>query len=115
ADLRKLDAGEGQPIPLLEELFELVRDRVGLVIETKQNPIPYPGLEEKLVATLREHGMVDQVSVISFHHGCVRRLKEIAPELETGIIDASRPIDPVGMMRAARADLFSSYFGTLDP
>src|SRR5207237_5361571 len=59
AELRKLDAGEGQPIPLLEELFELVRDRVGLVIETKQNPIPYPGLEEKLVATLREHGMVD--------------------------------------------------------
>src|ERR1700730_18840477 len=49
AELRELDAGKGQKIPLLEELFELVRDRVGLGIETKQNPIPYPGLEQELV------------------------------------------------------------------
>jgi glycerophosphoryl diester phosphodiesterase len=115
AELRELDAGKGQRIPLLEELFDLVRDRVGLVIETKQNPIPYPGLEEKLAAALREHEMVERVSVISFHHGCIRHLKEVAPELDLGIIDASRPIDAVGMMRAAGADLFSCYYGTLDP
>jgi glycerophosphoryl diester phosphodiesterase len=115
AALRELDAGGGERIPLLEEVFELCRDRVGLVIETKQNPIPYPGLEEKLVATLREHSMQEQVSVISFHHGCVRRLKELAPELDAGIIDASRPVDPVAMLRAARAELFSCYWGTLDP
>src|SRR5947209_11726578 len=88
AQLRALDAG-GERIPLLEELFDLVRDRVGLVIETKQNPIPYAGLEEKLVAALREHGMVDQVSVISFHHPCIRHLKSIAPDLDAGIIVAS--------------------------
>ena len=115
AELRELDAGKGQKIPLLEEIFELVRDRVGLVIETKQNPVPYPGLEEKLAAVLREHQMVEHVNVISFHHRCIRHLKEVAPELALGIIDASRPIDPVGMMRGAGADLFSSYFGTLDP
>jgi len=115
AELRELDAGQGQKIPLLEEVFDLVRDRVGLVIETKQNPVPYPGLEEKLAAVLREHGMVEQVNVISFHHRCIRHLKEVAPEIGLGIIDASRPIDAVGMMRAAGADLFSCYFGTLDP
>jgi glycerophosphoryl diester phosphodiesterase len=115
AELRELDAGQGERIPLLEEVFELCRDRVGLVIETKQNPIPYPGLEEKLVAKLREHSMLQQVSVISFHHGCVRHLKEIAPELDAGIIDASRPVDPVAMLRAARAELFSCYWGTLEP
>ena len=115
AELRELDAGKGEKIPLLEELFDLCRDRVGLVIETKQNPIPYPGLEERLAAAIREHEMTEQVSVISFHHGCIRHLKEVAPELDLGIVDASRPIDPVGMMRGAGADLFSSYFGTLDP
>lgn len=115
AELRELDAGQGERIPLLEELLELVRGRVGLVIETKQNPIPYPGLEEKLVATLREHRMVDQVSVISFHHLCIRHLKQVAPDVDAGIIDASRPIDPVGMLRAAGADLYSSFYGTLDP
>jgi glycerophosphoryl diester phosphodiesterase len=115
AELRELDAGNGQKIPLLEEIIELVRDRVGLVIETKQNPIPYPGLEEKLIATLREQGMTDRVTVVSFHHRCVRHLKEVGPELDVGILDASRPIDPVGMMRAAGADLFSCFYGTLDP
>jgi glycerophosphoryl diester phosphodiesterase len=115
AELRELDAGKGQKIPLLEEVFELVRDRVGLVIETKQNPVPYPGLEEKLASLIHRHEMVEQVSVISFHHGCIRHLKEIAPDIHLGIIDASRPIDPVRMMRDAGADLFSSYFGTLDP
>ena len=115
AELRELDAGQGHKIPLLEEIFELVRDKVGLVIETKQNPVPYPGLEEKLAAVLREHRMVEQVNVISFHHRCIRHMKEVAPELDLGIIDASRPIDAVAMMRAAGADLFSCYFGTLDP
>ncbi|HKA67307.1 MAG TPA: glycerophosphodiester phosphodiesterase family protein, partial [Solirubrobacterales bacterium] len=115
AELRELDAGKGQRIPLLEEVIELVRDRVGLVIETKQNPVPYPGLEEKLAAFIRERGMADRVSVISFHHRCIRHLREVAPELDLGIIDASRPIDPVGMLRAAGADLFSCYWGTLDP
>jgi len=115
AELRELDAGGGERMPLLEEIFALVRDRVGLVIETKQNPIPYAGLEEKLVAVLREHSMVEQVSVISFHHGCIRRLKEIAPEVDGGIIDASRPVDPVGMLRAASAGLYSCFWGTLDP
>jgi glycerophosphoryl diester phosphodiesterase len=115
AELRELDAGKGQKIPLLEEVIELVRDRVGLVIETKQNPVPYPGLEEKLAAAIREQEMVERVSVISFHHRCIRHLREVAPELDLGIIDASRPIDPVGMLHAAGANLFSSYWGTLDP
>src|SRR5260221_1056522 len=115
AELRELDAGKGQRIPLLEEVIELVRDRVGLVIETKQNPVPYPGLAEKLAAFIRDRGMADPVSVISFHHRCIRHLREVAPELDLGVIDASRPIDPVGMLRAAGADLFSCYWGTLDP
>ena len=115
AELRELDAGGGERIPLLEEVFELCRDRVGLAIETKQNPIPYPGLEEKLVAAIREHGMAQQVSVISFHHGCIRHLRELAPEIDAGIIDASRPVDPVAMLRAASAELYSCFWGTLEP
>jgi glycerophosphoryl diester phosphodiesterase len=115
AELRELDAGGGERIPLLEEVIALCRDQVGLVIETKQNPIPYAGLEEKLVATLRRERVLDQVTVISFHHGSIRHLKELAPELDAGIVDASRPVDPVAMLRAARADLFSSYWGTLEP
>lgn len=115
AELKALDAGRGKRIPELAEVLELVRGRAGLVIETKQNPIPYEGLEAALVAELARFEMFAEVSVISFHHGRVRHLAELAPELDCGIIDAARPIDPVGMLRASGARLFSSYYGTLDP
>ena len=115
AELRELDAGKGQKIPLLEEMFELVRDRVGLVIETKQNPVPYPGLEEKLAAVLRRHDMVERTTVISFHHVRIRHLRGRArarPRDHRRLPPDRRRRDDA---RAAGADLFSSYYGTLDP
>jgi glycerophosphoryl diester phosphodiesterase len=39
AALRRLDAGEGEHIPLLQEVIELAIGKVGLVIEIKQVPI----------------------------------------------------------------------------
>src|SRR5690349_20790964 len=38
AELRKLDAGDGEKIPLLQEVIELAIGKVGLVIEVKQLP-----------------------------------------------------------------------------
>jgi glycerophosphoryl diester phosphodiesterase len=115
AELKELDAGGGARIPELHEVLDVARGRVGLAIETKQNPVPYPGLEEKLVEVLRAAEMIEEVSVISFHHERIAHLKSLAPELDVGIIDASRPVDVIGMLRAAKADLWSSFWGTLDP
>jgi glycerophosphoryl diester phosphodiesterase len=115
AELRELDAGRGERLPVLAEVCELAREgAVGLCIETKQIPIPYPGLEEKLAAELREMDMLDQTAVISFHHGSVRRLKELEPRLSTGVLEGARPLDPVGLMRIARADLYAPHYGAMD-
>ena len=115
ADLRRLDAGRGERLPVLAEVCELARDRVGLCIEIKQIPIPYPGLEEKLVACLGALGMLDQTAVLSFHHGSVRRVKELEPRLSTGVLEGARPIDPVALMRGAGADIYSPHYGAMDP
>jgi glycerophosphoryl diester phosphodiesterase len=115
AELRRLDAGGGERLPLLAEVCELARGRVGLCIETKQLPIPYPGLEEKLIACLGGLGMLDQTAVISFHHGSVKRLKDLEPRLAAGVLEGARPIDPVALMRAARADIYSPHYGAIDP
>jgi glycerophosphoryl diester phosphodiesterase len=114
AELRRLDAGRGERLPVLAEVCELARGRVGLCVETKQLPIPYPGLEEKLAACLDEAGMLDQTTVISFHHGSVRRLKELEPRLAVGVIEGARPVDPVAVMRAAGADVYSPHYGAID-
>jgi glycerophosphoryl diester phosphodiesterase len=115
AELRALDAGGGERLPLLSEVCELARDRVGLCVEIKQIPIPYPGLEEKLLACLREQGMVEQTAVISFHHAAIKRLKEREPALGVGVIEGARPIDPAGLMRSAHADIYSPHWGAMDP
>lgn len=115
AELRRLDAGAGERMPVLSEVCDLARDRVGLCVEIKQIPIPYPGLEERLVACLDALGMLDQTAVISFHHGAVKRLKELEPRLAVGIIEGARPIDPAALMRSAGADIYSPHYGAMDP
>jgi glycerophosphoryl diester phosphodiesterase len=114
AALRKLDAGQGERIPLLQEVIELALGKVGLVIEIKQLPIVYEGLEEKLVNMLRQLGAVQECAVISFHHPAIRKLREIEPRLQLGILEGSRPIDPARLLREAGADVFSPHWGAMD-
>jgi len=115
AQLRRLDAGEGEHIPLLQEVIELAIGKVGLVIEIKQVPVQYPGLEEKLVAMLRQLGAVSECAVVSFHHPSIRQLREMEPKLQLGILEGARPIDPARLMREAGADVYSPHWGATDP
>ena len=115
AELRRLDAGQGEHIPLLQEVIELALGKVGLVIEIKQVPIQYPGLEDKLLAMLRQLGAVQECAVVSFHHPSIRQLREMEPKLQLGILEGARPIDPARMMREAGADVFSPHWGATDP
>ena len=89
AQLRKLDAGEGEHIPLLHDVIELALGKVGLVIEIKQLPITYDGLEEKLVNMLRQLGAVQECAVVSFHHPAIRKLREMEPRLQLGILEGA--------------------------
>ena len=114
-ELRALDAGEGEQIPLLDDVIETARGKVGLVIEIKQIPIPYPGLEEQLIAMLREQDFVEFSTVISFFHPSIRKLKDLEPNLHVGILEGARPIDPAGMMAGAKADVYSPHWGATDP
>jgi len=115
AELRKLDAGKGEKIPLLQEVVELALGKVGLVIEIKQVPFQYPGLEDKLVAMLRQLGAIPECAVISFHHPSIQALRGMEPLLQLGILEGSRPIHPAQMMREAGADVYSPHWGATDP
>lgn len=115
AELRRLDAGQGEKIPLLQEVIELALGRVGLVIEIKQAPIPYPGLEDKLVAMLRQLGALSECAVVSFHHPSIHELRKMEPNLQLGILEGARPMHPAALMRDAGADVYSPHWGATDP
>ena len=115
AELRKLDAGDGEKIPLLQEVIELAIGKVGLVIELKNVPPMYPGLEEKLINMLRQLGAVPECAVISFNHDAIHGLRKIEPTLQLGILEGGRPMHPARMLREAGADVYSPHWGATDP
>jgi glycerophosphoryl diester phosphodiesterase len=106
AELRALDAGQGERIPTLDEVLRWARQRNIMVdIEIKNAPIYYDGIEERVVGVLDETRMTERVIVISFDHAASRRVKQLEPRVVTGVLYSCRPLDGgVGLARAANAD-----------
>ncbi|TMD96611.1 MAG: glycerophosphodiester phosphodiesterase [Chloroflexi bacterium] len=115
AELRKLDAGDGEKIPLLQEVVELALGKVGLVIELKQLPPLYPGLEEKLLNMLRQLGAVQECAAVSFNHAAIHELRKLEPSLQVGILEGARPMHPARLLRESGADVYSPHWGATDP
>jgi glycerophosphoryl diester phosphodiesterase len=99
AELKRLDAGRGETIPSLEEVFDLVQGKANLVVELKQ-----PEAAQALLRFFQEHQAFKFATVISFWHPAVKALKEAEPRLRTGVLLVGCPADPAGLARAARAD-----------
>lgn len=110
AELRKLDAGQGDPIPSLKEVVDLVKGRAHLVVELKQ-----PDAAPALLRFFKEHLIFDAAQVISFWHPVLKILKEQEPRLRTGVLMVGCPADPVGLARAARADALILQYAYVTP
>ena len=120
AEIGRLDAGSWfDPsfgdcrVPTLREVLTWAKGRTKVVIEIKNGPIFYPNIERILLALLDEVGMRGDVMAISFDHLVLRDLKALAPDVATGVIYASRMVDPVAMARAVHADLMMPYWALL--
>jgi glycerophosphoryl diester phosphodiesterase len=120
AQIRELDAGswfdpafKGERVPTLHEVLEWAHGRTKVVIEIKQGPIFYPTIAELLIAALERDGMRGEVLVISFDHYSVRRVKELAPDIATGVLYAGRCINPLVLARDAGADALLPHWALL--
>ncbi|TMF82251.1 MAG: glycerophosphodiester phosphodiesterase [Chloroflexi bacterium] len=122
AELKRFDAGrwkdarfEGERIPSLDDVLALAKGHIGVAIEIKNLPLPYAGIEEAVVDALRRAEMVRDVVVISFDHRCIKRIGELEPEILTGILEASRPVDILRVMDDAAADVFCPHWASIEP
>jgi len=99
AELNRMDAGawfspayKGETIPLLDQVLELAGGKVKLNIELKTYGGRYPGMEQAVVDLLLQRGLMGEAVITSFDPLSLRKVREIAPALETGlIIDAAPP------------------------
>src|ERR1700726_201788 len=122
AELKRFDAGswkdprfKGERIPSLDEVLSLAKGRAGVAIEIKTLPLPYPGIEDAVVAVVRETDMIHDVVVISFDHRSIKRIAELEPQILTGVLEASRPVDVLRVMDDAEADVFCPHWASIEP
>ncbi|MGP4081487.1 glycerophosphodiester phosphodiesterase [Pseudalkalibacillus sp. R45] len=100
-EIKQLDAGswfnekypemakeeyEGVQVPTLDEVIEKFGKSANYYIETK-SPEVYPGMEEKLLETLEEHGLTgpnnpsSQVIIQSFSPESLKKVHELNPKI----------------------------------
>lgn len=96
ADLMRYPLTGGVPIPTLAQALETVGDRATVYVEIKAT-----GIEQAVVDVIRRG--TTRCAVHSFDHRVVRRVRELAPELPTGILLASYLLDPTAAIRGAGA------------
>ena len=108
--LQTLDAGKDETIPTLSEVLSLVKQLgIALVIELKET-----GMEDIVVREIGEAEMARNVVISSFFHSSLLKLKELAPNLKTGVIISSLPVFPVTLARDAKADIIFQRYPRLN-
>lgn len=99
AEARQVRIRNGEPLPLLSEVLDLVGDRE-VYVEIKSLPEAHDG---ELLEVLDRGPAPARYSVHSFDHRIVRRLGVRRPEVHRGILLSAYLDDPVGAMRAVGA------------
>lgn len=89
------DGWDGMYIPTLEDVLRLVKPysaekNVKINIELKNSVVRYQGMEEKVLALVRQYGMEEYIVYSSFNPESLQKLKRLDPSVETGILQTEK-------------------------
>ena len=98
-EARQVRIRNGEPLPLLSEILELVGDRE-VHVEVKSLPEAH---DAELLAVLDRGPVPARYSVHSFDHRIIRRLGTCRADVRRGILLSAYLDDPVAAMRAVGA------------
>ena len=107
-DIKGLDAGsffspafKGESIPTLEDVFELMGNKVYYDIEIKHNRNKYGLMEKKLLETIKRYNLEERVIISSFNPVAVKGIKKYTPGIPTAVIYAVHPKVPFILQKGA--------------
>lgn len=86
AELKSLDAGRGERIPTLEEVFAATTGRCGLNIELK-----IAGVERQVAEIMRKYDATETSMVSSFDWSALEAMRTIAAEIRAGVLAEKKP------------------------
>ncbi|MBX9360165.1 glycerophosphodiester phosphodiesterase [Streptomyces massasporeus] len=97
AELRALDAGRGERVPVFEEVLEAVQAPLQAEIKDKQ-------AARALAEVMNERGLAGRVEVSSFHDEAIAEIKPLVPGVRTALIASRYGTDIVDRAVEARAE-----------
>jgi glycerophosphoryl diester phosphodiesterase len=96
AELRGLDAGQGERVPVFEEVLDAVRSPL-------QAEIKDAAAARALAEVMRRRDLVDRVEVSSFHDEAVAEIAQLVPGVRTVLIASRWKSDVVDRAKAVGA------------
>jgi glycerophosphoryl diester phosphodiesterase len=107
-ELQALDAGQGERIPSLRDVFELVDKRCRLFIELKAENATVPVAETIQHYVASGGWTYEQLYVLSFDHIQLAAMKKLLPDLRTGAGLVGIPVSLASVAQEAGAWCLSS-------
>jgi len=87
AEVRALDAGAGERVPLLDEVLDRFGERIPFNLELKcGREGPYPGLERAALDAVSERGLLARTLFSSFSDRVLATLRELNPDARIGVL-----------------------------
>ncbi len=102
AEVRTRRLSNGEPVPTLVEAIEAIDARLRLYVEVKSLP---PQFDGKLFDILDKGDVAARCAVHGFDHRIVSRLGFARPRLPRGVLIASYPIRPLGVLEDTGATM----------
>lgn len=90
-ELKKFRTKNGEEIPTLKELFELVVESnlKVLNLELKNSIFPYEGMEEIVLDMIYEYNLQDRIIISSFNHLSLVKIRKIDKRIKLGALTDS--------------------------
>ena len=99
-ELKRLSAGlwydkefREERVPLLTEVLDVLEENMLIDIELKNSPIGYEGIEDDMLQTIEPYRNRLHLTVSSFDHNCLRRLRALDDKIEIGVLCAASLVD----------------------
>jgi glycerophosphoryl diester phosphodiesterase len=109
--VQRLDAGNGQRIPTLEEALEIAAGTLGMILELKVE-----GIGNDACAIVKRTGFRDPLIYASFLIDELHRIRQADPLAKLMVLlPRSLPRDPVAEVVAVRASHVGLHFSSLSP
>ncbi|NBM14731.1 glycerophosphodiester phosphodiesterase family protein [Streptomyces sp. GC420] len=96
AELRELDAGQGERIPVFEEVLEAVKSPL-------QAEIKDVAAARALAGVMNSRGLAERVDVLSFHDEAIAEISRLVPGVRTMLVASRYGIDVVDRALAVDA------------